>query len=225
MCGSPLVTVPRQLPLSPIPTYGQQPRRASTSHGHSDTVTLLIVFTVIFNSSQAWAMCEACVCVPDRLPRTCHQSDNRHESEQTTPLLQTSDPVQLPKQPQARTAQISVEPEEVGTLSFRVQHCPPTPRQPEKLSAGGSSVSSLRGPLSHVPAAWVRPVTGTGSGSRWMLGPGQAGQGFCPHGCRHCPHAGTLGGLWYVITFPNGQFPFLRIWDNDRFGRLRTPWE
>lgn len=152
MCGSPLVTVPRQLPLSPIPTYGQQPRRASTSHGHSDTVTLLIVFTVIFNSSQAWAMCEACVCVPDRLPRTCHQSDNRHESEQTTPLLQTSDTVQLPKQPQARTAQISVEPEEVGTLSFRVQHCPPTPRQPEKLSAGGSSVSSLRGPLSHVPA-------------------------------------------------------------------------
>lgn len=80
-------------------------------------------------------MCEASVCVLDHLPRTCHQSDNRHESEQTTPLLQTSDIVQLPKQPQAQTAQISVELEEVGTLSFRVQHCPLTPRQPEKLFA------------------------------------------------------------------------------------------
>lgn len=60
----------------------------------------------------------------------------------------------------------------------------------------------------------VRPVTGAG----WEqvdAGPGQAGQGFCPHGCRHCPCTGMLGGLWYVITFPNGQFPFLRIWDND----------
>lgn len=174
-------------------------------------------------------MCEASVCIPDHLPRTCHQSDNRHESKRTNPLLQTSDTVRLPKQPQAQTAQISVEPEEVETLSHRVQHCRNSLH--ERWGIRGppehQPVSSSRGPLSHAPAdsAQVRLVTGTGSGSRWMLGPGRANQGFCLQGRRQCPRAGTLGGLRCVITFPNGQFPFLRIWDNDHFGGLRTLWE